>query len=136
MPKIENLVAAVFDTHVWIWASAGDPRAVALESFSGTAIIPAISQWEVAMLAMKGRLDLKPSAETWFSENLEPPVSLSPLTSEISLISCALPSFHGDPADRLIVATAISMGIPLITSDEKIIRWNESHRMLQVIPLE
>lgn len=135
MLKIESLVAAVFDTHVWIWASAGDVRAKSLEKFSGAAIVSAISQWEVAMLAMKGRVILKPSIEHWFAENLESPVSLAPLTSEISIISCNLPDFHGDPADRLIVATAISMGIPLITADEKIIRWNESQRMLQVIPL-
>lgn len=135
MPKIENLVAAVLDTHVWLWASAGDPRAAALESFAGTAIIAAISQWEVTMLAMKGRVVLKPDPETWFSENLESPVSIAPLTAEISIISCSLIDFHGDPADRLIVATAISMGIPLITADEKIIRWNESQRMLQIIAL-
>lgn len=49
--------------------------------------------------------------------------------------SCRLPDFHGDPADRIIVATAITLGIPLITADEKIIRWNEAQRMLQVIGL-
>ena len=63
------------------------------------------------------------------------PVSLAPLTAEISLTSCRLPDFHGDPADRIIVATAITLGIPLITADEKIIRWNEMQRMLQVIVL-
>lgn len=59
----------------------------------------------------------------------------APLTAEISMASCRLPDFHGDPADRIIVATAITLGIPLITADEKIIRWNEIQRMLQVIGL-
>ncbi len=135
MLKIENLIAAVFDTHIWVWSAAGDPRAEILRSFSGTAIVSAISQWEVSMLAMKGRLTLLPDEESWFSSNLEPPVSLAPLTAEISLASCRLPDFHGDPADRIIVATAITLGIPLITADEKIIRWNEEKRMLQVIGL-
>lgn len=135
MPKIENLIAAVFDTHVWVWSAAGDPRAEKLRNFSGTAIISAISQWEVSMLAMKSRLSLKPDEETWFSTNLEAPVSLAPLTAEISLASCRLPDFHGDPADRIIVATAITMGLPLITADEKIIQWNEALRALQVIRL-
>ena len=58
MPKIENLIAAVFDTHVWVWSAAGDVRAEKLRSFSGTAIVSAISQWEVAMLVMKDRLCL------------------------------------------------------------------------------
>lgn len=135
MLKIENLVAAVLDTHVWVWSAAGDPRAEKLREFSGTAIVSAISQWEISMLAMKGRLEIKPDGATWFSENLEPPISLAPLTAEISMASSRLPDFHGDPADRIIVATAITLGIPLITSDEKIIRWNEKSGMAQVIPL-
>lgn len=76
-----------------------------------------------------------PDVESWFSANLEPPVSLAPLTAEISLASCRLPDFHGDPADRIIVARAITLGIPLITADEKIIRWNETLRMVQIIGL-
>jgi PIN domain nuclease of toxin-antitoxin system len=135
MPKIENLIAAVFDTHVWVWSAAGDPRAEKLRNFSGTAIISAISQWEVSMLAMKGRLVLKPDEETWFSANLAAPVSLVQLTAEIALTSCRLPEFHGDPADRMIVATAITLGIPLITADQEIIRLNEQQQMLQVIGL-
>ncbi|MCU0750221.1 MAG: type II toxin-antitoxin system VapC family toxin [Akkermansiaceae bacterium] len=133
MLKIENLVAAVFDTHVWVWSAAGDPRAGTLRDFSGTAIVSAISQWEVSMLAMKGRIELMPDEESWFSANLASPVSLAPLTSAISTASCRLPDFHGDPADRIIVATALTLGLPLITADEKIIRWNEEKRMLQVI---
>ena len=135
MPKIENLIAAVFDTHVWVWSAAGDPRAEKIRAFAGTAVVSAISQWEVSMLAMKGRLTLKPDEETWFSANLAPPVSLAPLSAEISRTSCRLPDFHGDPADRMIVATALTMGLPLVTADEKIITWNETQRLLQVIPL-
>jgi PIN domain nuclease of toxin-antitoxin system len=135
MPKIENLVTAVFDTHVWVWAAAGDARAEKLSEFSGTAIISAISQWEVSMLSMKGHLKLLPDEETWFSANLEPPISLAPLTAEISMVSCRLPDFHGDPADRIIVATAVVLGIPLITADEKIIRWNEAQKLIQIVAL-
>lgn len=135
MPKIENLIAAVFDTHVWVWAAAGDARAEKIREFSGSAVISAISQWEVAMLAMKGRLELLPDAESWFSINLESPVVLAPLTAEISMASCRLEDFHGDPADRIIVATAIILGLFLITADEKIIRWSERQRLLQVIGL-
>jgi PIN domain nuclease of toxin-antitoxin system len=76
-----------------------------------------------------------PAEASWFSANLEAPVSLAPLTAEISTASCRLPDFHGDPADRIIVATAITLGIPLITADEKIIRWIEAQGLLQVIGL-
>lgn len=135
MPRIENLVAAVLDTHVWVCAAAGDSRAEKMTAFSGAAIIPAISLWEVAMLSMKGRLSLLPDEESWFSANLEPPVSLAPLTAEISMASCRLPDFHGDPSDRIIVATALVLGIPLITADEKIIRWSEGQKLIQLVAL-
>ncbi len=87
------------------------------------------------ILALKGRVELKPDAETWFAANLEPPVILAPLTAEISLASCRLEDFHRDPADRIIVATAITSGIPLIIADERIIRWSANRRDLQVVPL-
>jgi PIN domain nuclease of toxin-antitoxin system len=135
MLKIENLVAAVIDTHVWVWSAAADARAEKLSSFSGTAIISAISLWEVSMLVMKGRLTLKPDEESWFSLNLQPPASLAPLTPEISIASCRLPDFHGDPADRIIVATAVVLGVPLITADEKMIRWAKNSRLVPVLGL-
>lgn len=135
MLKIENLVAAVLDTHVWVWAAAGDARADSIRGFSGIAMISAISMWEVSMLVMKGRLELLPDEESWFVANLRSPVNLAPITPEISTASCRLPDFHGDPADRIIVATAMVLGLPLVTADEKIIRWNETRQVLQIIAL-
>ena len=99
MPKIENILAAVFDTPIWLWSVAGDRRAKAIEGFSGTALIPAIATWELSMLHMKGRIDLLPDIEAWMDENLASPATLEPLTPEIARISCQLPDFHGDPAD-------------------------------------
>jgi PIN domain nuclease of toxin-antitoxin system len=46
-----------------------------------------------------------------------------------------LEDFHGDPADRIIVASAITSGIPLVTADEQIIRWSEGRQDLQVVAL-
>ncbi len=132
-PVLEKTAAAVFDTHIWLRASAGDRQLRALENFRGTAIVPAISIWEVAVLASKGRLELQPEVDRWIRENLQPPVRLEPLHPEISLESCRLEDFHGDPADRLIVATALVLGVPLITADHQIISWNERHARLQII---
>jgi PIN domain nuclease of toxin-antitoxin system len=130
---LEKTAAAVFDTHIWLRASAGDPQLGDLRNFRGTAIVPAISVWEVAMLASKGRIDLQPDAERWVRENLRPPVRLEPLHPEISIESCRLEDFHGDPADRLIVATALVLGVPLITADRAIAEWNARHARLQLI---
>jgi PIN domain nuclease of toxin-antitoxin system len=66
---------------------------------------------------------------------LEHPVSLAPLTSAIAMASCRLEDFHGDPADRMIVATAITLGIPLVTADDAIIRWGETTGLVQVVRL-
>lgn len=130
---LEKTAAVVFDTPIWLRASAGDPQLGALRNFRGTAIVPAISIWEVAMLASKNRIDLKPDVDRWIRENLQPPVRLEPLHPEISLESCRLPDFHGDPADRLIVATALVLGVPLITADRQTIAWNDRHARLQII---
>jgi PIN domain nuclease of toxin-antitoxin system len=133
---LEKTAAVVFDTHIWLRASAGDPQLGALRNFRGTAIVPAISVWEVAMLASKERIELKPDVNRWVHTNLQPPVRLEPLHPEISLESCRLEDFHGDPADRLIVATALVLGAPLITADRQIISWNERCARLQIIPAD
>jgi PIN domain nuclease of toxin-antitoxin system len=130
---LEKIEAAVFDTHIWLRASAGVRQLKALQNFRGVAIVSAISVWEVAMLASKDRLDLQPDVDRWIHTNLQSPVRLEPLHPEISLESCRLVDFHGDPADRLIVATATILGTPLITADRQIISWNERHAQLQII---
>lgn len=133
MPMLEKLEAAVLDTHIWLRASGGDPKLAALETFRGTAIVSAISVWETAMLATKGRIELQPDLDQWIRANLQPPIRLEPLHPEISLESCRLSDFHGDPADRLIVATALVLGAPLITADQKIIDWNQRQARLQIV---
>jgi PIN domain nuclease of toxin-antitoxin system len=132
MPRLENLVAAVLDTHIWVWTCAGEAKAEAMQRFKGTPIVSAISVWEVSMLESKGRLNLSPDVDTWILQNLSPPVILEPISPAISIQSCRLPEFHGDPADRLIVATAMECGVPLITADRQIIDWNKRHQMLQL----
>lgn len=133
MPRIDHLKAAVVDTHVWIWASAGDQRAAEMAKFKGTMIVSAISVWEVAMLEKKGRLSLKPDPETWIYDNLEAPVELEPISPAISIQSCQLQDFYGDPADRIIVATAMELGLPLITADKEICDWNNRDNHLQIM---
>lgn len=135
MPAVEGMVAAVLDTHVWVWMAMGDRRAEPLRAFTGIPIVAAISVWELAKLEQKGRIALSPDAETWIRTNLEPPIRLEPLSPAIALASCRLPDFHGDPADRLIVATALACGVPLITADARILDWSHHHPHLTVVPI-
>jgi PIN domain nuclease of toxin-antitoxin system len=117
----------LLDTHAWIWAVAGDPRAEQLKGYNGRCAISAISVWEVGMLVSRGRLELEPDLETWVESNLKEPMGLQPLTPDIALRSSGLDNFHGDPADRILVATALQTCQPLVTADRKIISWFQAN---------
>lgn len=119
----------VLDTHVLVWWIAGDPKlsrkaanAIRKELPDGRLCVPAIAAWEVGMLVSKGRLTLGMDVDEWL-EGVQAirGVVVLPLTSRIALDSTRLPgSFHGDPADRMIVATARTENAPLVTADQRI----------------
>ncbi len=118
----------LMDTNIWIrWANqAGEltpTEQALLEKFKGQGLgLSAISCWEVAMLVSKGRISLTKSIDDWMQDALNSPgVYLIPLTPQISIESTRLRGdFHGDPADRIIVATANDRNLKLVTRDEKI----------------
>ncbi len=75
------------------------------------------------MLVARGRIELDRDPVTWMDDALRPAgVDLLPLTPAVAAASAQLGSFHGDPADRLIVATALTYGAVLVTKDERIRR--------------
>ena len=123
----------LLDTHYWIWMQLGEAShftermltAVRQATASGSLLVSAISVWELGMLEAKGRIRLKPSCEEWVKEALATPgLALAPLTPEIALESSRLPGpFQGDPADRIIVATARRIGAQLMTRDQKLIQY-------------
>ncbi len=122
----------LLDTHVWLWLMEASVELnhkqqkiineAALHSVVG---IAAISVWEIAMLVEKGRIKLEKPLLAWVQESLAlPGVDLKPLTPEIAVESSQLPDgFHGDPADRLIVATARMHQLTLLTRDHKILEY-------------
>lgn len=121
----------LLDTHVWVWWVHGDarltkPQMEAIAANEGGIVgVSAISCWEVAKLAQYKRLELPCPLENWFRQALlYPGVRLLELTPEIAMESCRLPgTFHRDPADQLIVATARTHGCSLVTSDQKLIDY-------------
>jgi len=115
----------LLDTHVWIWWAAKTPRRLTARARRAIAESPsvavsAISPWEVAMLVAKGRLELDRDVLVWIRQALAlPRVTLVPLTPEIAVRSTRLGAgFPGDPADRIIVASARELGASLVTKDQ------------------
>ena len=122
----------LLDTHIWIWwisniekLSPKALNAINKARCESSIVISSISTWEIALLVEKGRLELSVSVRDWVrkTEGL-PFVRFAPVDNTISLRSVSLPGeFHLDPADRIITATAMTMGIPLVTKDERIIGY-------------
>ena len=83
------------------------------------------------MLEAKGRIRLAKDCLAWVHDALTSPgISLVPLTPEIAVESSRLPgTFHGDPADRILVATARLLGATLLTRDAKILTYGKGYRV-------
>ena len=121
----------VLDAHVWVWWVHQDDR---LPTKSRSFItqhetrligISAISCWEVAKLVERGRLRLPLPADQWLHAALAyPGVKLLDLAPDIAADACNLPgTFHSDPADQIIVATARHHGSELVTMDQRILSY-------------
>lgn len=116
----------LLDTHILIWWLSDPSRLSkkAARALKGTKRIglSCISLWEFAMLSSKGRIELDRPAIEWLQSAVsDPRIEVLNITPSIAVQSTRLGAgFHGDPADRLIVATAQTEGIPLVTADDKI----------------
>lgn len=126
----------LLDTHAWIWLFEGRPDRLAddlvvrLERAgrSSALFVSAISVWELGMLVAKGRLVLNRDVADWVSATRRAPgVRVVTVGAAIALAAAALPpGLHGDPADRLIAATARHRGATLVTADERLIAYGAS----------
>jgi len=122
----------VIDTHTLLWWVSGDKQlskaaaqAIKQALVKSEVIISSITIWEISMLIEKNRLSLSMDIESWTKEVSEiKGVRFVPVDNEIGIKSTKLPGeFHKDPADRIIVATARKLAVPLATVDEKIIQY-------------
>jgi PIN domain nuclease of toxin-antitoxin system len=119
----------VLDTHAWIWwvsnpefLSENAKQIIDEAVANRNVLISTISTWEVAMLVSRGRLKLTMPPDDWVAASEALPFfDFVPVSNSIALKSVQLPGvLHNDPADRIIIATAISLGAVLVTKDEKI----------------
>lgn len=119
----------LLDTHVLLWhthtLSRLSRNAIDMieEATSNRQLyVSAITFWEVAILVRKGIYSIPGSVELWRSRALARGLREIPVDGEISVRSVNLENFHDDPADRIIVATALA-GYRLLTADRKILQW-------------
>jgi len=119
----------LLDTHAVVWwlaesssLSSAAKRAIRGHSTLGGLAVSTISVLEIATAVRRGRLQFKVPLEQWLSDMRSiPELRLEPVSTDIAaLAGSLLEPMHGDPADRLIVATAMILGVPLVTADEKL----------------
>ncbi len=116
----------LLDTHTWIWwvddSTQLSPRAkVTIDTAAADSgfYLSSISAWEVAMLVHQGKLQLTMDVDIWVAHTEALPfVTFVPISNRIAIQSVTLP-IHPDPADRIIIATALSLGATIVTKDSK-----------------
>jgi PIN domain nuclease of toxin-antitoxin system len=126
--------AVLLDTCAVIWLANGDPlqngadhRIIHAALADGVFVSP-ISAWEIGMLSRPraGRIiEFLPDPATWFARFMAgPAIKTAAFTADIAIAASWLPEpLHGDPADRLLIATARHMAMPIVTRDARIIAY-------------
>ncbi len=128
--------AVLLDTCAVIWLANGDPLrvqaadAIVAAGLTGGIFISPVAAWEVGLLSRprirgKAAPQFLPDPKTWFARAMAGPgIKPAPFTPDIAIDASHLPAgLHGDPADRLIVATARQLGISVVTRDTRILAY-------------
>jgi PIN domain nuclease of toxin-antitoxin system len=127
----------LLDTHIALWLDSGDPRLRpetrelidASWTRGGSIYLSAVSAWEIALLADLGRIHLDISAPSWIERFLgRPGLTNVPLGWRAAAGAYQLGVLeHRDPADRMLMATAIDLECPLVTYDARIADFAAVH---------
>jgi PIN domain nuclease of toxin-antitoxin system len=135
--------AVLLDTCAVIWLA--NRAAIADEALAkithaataGGVFVSAISAWEIGLLsrAKSGRaVAFLPDPTTWFARLMAAPgIRPAPFTAEIAIAASHLPEpLHGDPADRLLIATARHISMPIVTRDSRILEYAEAGQVAAI----
>lgn len=126
----------LLDTHIWVrWVDPEvnplPPRILSHIAGADQLAVSAITCWEIAWLERRGRLQLKPNLNEWLELALSGSgVRCLPVSRAVAVRSAQLPEHHRDPADRLILATAIEQSAALISLDGAFDAYKEHVKML------
>jgi PIN domain nuclease of toxin-antitoxin system len=127
----------LLDTHIALWLASGDDRLTERTrrridetwQSDGRILLSAVSAWEIAMLVDKSLIDLGLPVQEWIERLLDRPgLDALPLDHVSATLAYRLHHLeHRDPADRLLVASAITAGCPLVTYDGRIQSFAKKH---------
>ena len=113
----------LLDTHTFLWAVLDDPRlsdkvrALMLNADNELLVSPA-SYWEIAIKISLGKYTLDDDFEAFMErQTVYSEFTLLPISLKHAAVVASLPFHHRDPFDRLLVAQAISEGIPIVSID-------------------
>ena len=119
----------VLDTHALVWWAVGDRRlsararrAIREAVKAGAVFASAISVMEIATAVRRGRITLSVPFDQWLADlRALPELRFEPVSAEIAALAGSFDgTMHGDPADRIIAATARTLSARLITADERL----------------
>jgi len=144
MPIIKEIKKhkLLLDTHVWIWSMIGS--SMLKKSFhltfenslkSQNILISTMSIWEIGMLVEKNRIEIEMDVLDWVEQALDTSgINLSYITPRIAIHSTRLAKNHGDPVDRLLIATASEKNAVLVTCDKKILKYAKGKEIFAFNP--
>jgi PIN domain nuclease of toxin-antitoxin system len=124
-------VTHLLDTHAWIQRALGEPLPPLVEKtltdHADRLALADISLWEAAKLVELGKLELSVPLAEFFRLALTPELTVLPVTSAIAerVTTLEASGFHKDPADQLIVATALVHQLRLVSDDSRIQQWGK-----------
>lgn len=129
--------ALLLDTHIVLWLDPGNERLRPSTrnlidgcwQSGGIIFLSAVAVWEIALLVDTGRVDLDIPIDRWVKRFVSRPgIEAAPLGLAAASRSYRLHHLeHRDPADRLLIASAIELACPLVTYDERIARFGKRH---------
>jgi PIN domain nuclease of toxin-antitoxin system len=128
--------ALLLDTHIALWLDSGDeqlkaPTRARIDGCwknGGTILLSAVSTWEIAVLVDRGHIQLDLPLDRWLNRFLDRPgVKSLPLEHNAAIRACQLHHLeHRDPGDRLLIASAIEIGCPFVTYDDRIVQFGRA----------
>lgn len=119
----------LLDTHAFLWAAARPERLGRQQQLVAdpqtTLMLSAVSSWEIAIKHALGRLPLPEPPAQYVPHTMQRlTVASLPIEHAHALRVAGLPLLHDDPFDRLLVAQAQHLGLPILSADTLISRYD------------